>query len=101
MKTVLVLVSGVVTDRIGGARMSFPLGIERSLISSRGNSLWKYDLHRWIYFGSRRHDGSELSILDFRRSCSSLGGHCNSSCSIQDFLFLVPAEPWVCFDVGS
>ena len=70
MVTLLVLVSGVVTDRIGGASMGTCSYLSKSLMltTTRCDTLRQRDLQYWIYLDRCRNNSPILEVYDCWRS---------------------------------
>lgn len=83
MVTALMMVSGLVTDRIGGAGKSTISFVYLQLLTiSRRDLLWQHHLHNWLYSHCRSCSNQKLSIHDWWYNCSSSWRYCYSNCTI-------------------
>lgn len=84
MVTALMLVSGVVTDRIGGAGMIIKtLALLHVLIDFRRNLLWEHHLYHWVYSHCRSRANEELSVYDRGHNRPSVWRHRDTSCTVR------------------
>lgn len=106
MKTVLILASGLVTDRIGGAGkkppLKLPLRLNKILTkNNRSNSLWKPNFHSRVYHRRCVCSNTHLQSNDIWKGRASSGRYLHPSGPVQNIFFLVPSQPWIRIDPRS
>ena len=93
MVTALVLVSGIVTDRIGGASMRPILTFCSALmLENRGNFVRERHLHHRLYICCCSYNSPLVSLHDFWPSGSCTRRHRDPDCSVQDLFVVVSTK---------
>lgn len=99
MVTALMMVSGIVTDRIGGAgKRSIRIMVTFSDDILRCHAVRKLDLLYRLYLGCRSSSNPFLQVHDSWTSRSSFGRHRNPDRPVQGILVLVCPWKWLRFD---
>ena len=100
MATALLLVGGIVTDRVGGARTSDPASCPPQIGTTnprRDDRIWKRRLYHRLHLSRRCDHSSILQIYGRWKDYPFLWGHCDPNSSVQDVFLVVCAKQWVRF----
>lgn len=94
MVTVLMLASGIVTDRmVGESEKTHEKRRTNILLGRRkGYRVWKLDIYCWLYFHRSCYDDSQLRVHGVRNRCVCAGRYRHASCAVQNLFILVSAK---------